>query len=69
MGLLDKATSETDDVGFTKATSIGNGKAVRVIDEEAGVVLYGMKVQKGDGTAKGGGYGLTAVPLEDTNLE
>jgi hypothetical protein len=35
--------------------------AKRVIDEEAGVVLYGVKSEMA-------GYGLAAVPIEDTTL-
>ena len=46
--------------GFSEADALEAEAAKRVIDEEAGVVIYAV--------SHGQGYGVTAVPLEDTNL-
>ena len=64
MGLF----SDTDDPdehttrgGFEDAEAFtGNQFRKRVVDEEAGVVLYGVGNNKS--------FGLAAVPIEDTNL-
>jgi hypothetical protein len=51
---------KSDRGGFKEGEKIGT-TAKRVIDEEAGVVLYAVKYE-------GAGYGLAAVPIEDTQL-
>lgn len=55
--------------GFEPKELVSDTGAFRVIDEEAGVLLYGVKIEKGDVTAKDGGYGLTAIPIDQTDLE
>lgn len=48
--------------GFKEAEQFsGNQFYKRVIDEEAGVVLYGAGTNNA--------YGLAALPIEDTDLE
>jgi hypothetical protein len=69
MGLFSKSDEEgdeTDRAGFERGKKISSHVAdtKRVIDEEAGVVLYAVKNLK-----KGGGYGLTAIPIDETDLE
>lgn len=55
--------------GFKTADRIATSAAKRVIDEEAGVVIYAVKYNSDmNPAADGGGYGLTAVPIEDTKL-
>ena len=57
----DDDQSTVDRAGFAEAEDIKGGTAKRLVDEEAGVVLYAV--------AGIDGYGLTAVPIEDTDLE
>jgi hypothetical protein len=73
MGLL--SSDDEEDIGkrerggFKTADRITTHAAKRVIDEEAGVVIYAVKFNSDmNPAADGGGYGLTAVPIEDTNL-
>lgn len=65
MGLFGDDDSER--AGFSNATELKEKGAKRLVDREAGVVLYAMKIQKGDPTASGG-FGLAAVPIDDTDL-
>jgi hypothetical protein len=64
MGLFGDDSSDYGG-GFKTAESLGDngGTAKRVIDEEAGVVLYAVMPSMHDG------YGLAAVPIEDTDLQ
>lgn len=57
--------SDGDPVGFVDGTEIEGGTAKRVVDVEAGVVLYAVKIKD---RVHGGGYGVAAVPIKDTNL-
>jgi hypothetical protein len=59
MGLLG---NDDDTAGFKDADKLGSATKKRVIDEEAGVVIYAVAPQSD-------GYGLAAVPIEDTDLE
>jgi len=65
MGLF--GSSDDDDsgrkvAGFEKSEKVNKNKAMRVIDEEAEVVIYAISSTVPEG------YGLTAIPLEDTAL-
>jgi hypothetical protein len=51
--------------GFTDANLLKGDNAKRVVDEEAGVIIYAVA----DGQGNGHGYGLTAIPIEETDLE
>ena len=76
MGLFGSDTSEDESeknkqrAGFTPADRISPGAASpfdgrwvkRVIDQEAGVVLYAVNIDDNS-------YRLTAVPIADTKLE
>jgi len=59
MGLLG---GDGENAGFDEADKLGAAEKKRVIDEEAGVVIYAVSPQSS-------GYGVTAVPIEDTDLE
>ena len=63
MGLL--TSDEVDDpetAGFNEADGFTNhGSAKRVVDEEAGVVLYGLNHK--------GSFSMTAIPIDETDLE
>jgi hypothetical protein len=48
--------------GFDEADSLNASEKKRVIDEEAGVVIYAVAPQ-------GGWYGLTDIPIDETDLE
>jgi hypothetical protein len=76
MGLFGGPDEESD-TDATREEGVGQGDPVRggfepgdalaargkrVVDEEAGVVLYAT-------VTEAGGYGLAAVPIEDTRLE
>lgn len=67
MGLFDSGDSEQNNestAGFSPADEIsggGGGAMKRVIDEEAGVVIYAVD--------SGNSYAMSAVPIEDTDLE
>lgn len=67
MGLFDSDESGQDSestAGFSPADEISGGRGVamkRVVDEEAGVVIYAVDA--------GNSYAMTAVPIEDTDLE
>ena len=67
MGLFDNNDSDDepdkkDRGGFKEAEYFsGNQFRKRVIDKEAGVVIYGVGNNKS--------FGLAALPIEDTDLE
>lgn len=65
MGLFGSGDKESNSHrGGFKAEEVFShspGEYTRIIDEEAEVVLYGASVNAG--------FGLAAVPLEDTALE
>ena len=67
MGLFDNSDSAQGGErtgGFAPADALGGagkGGMKRVIDEEAGVVIYAIDA--------GNSYAMTSVPLEDTDLE
>ncbi|QGA82756.1 hypothetical protein [Halomicrobium sp. LC1Hm] len=61
MGLFD-GEELIERGGFRPRKNLEGGTCKRVIDEEAGVVLYAVMVNGKEG------YGLTAVPIEDTDL-
>jgi hypothetical protein len=72
MGLL--SSDDDDDEagakkrgGFKTDDRITTTPAKRVIDEEAGVVIYAVNFDRYPVT-EAGGYGLSAVPIEDTDL-
>lgn len=57
----EDARKEFDDVQTFEGGPVpANNAAARMVDEEAGIVLYAM--------AGGQGVGLSAVPKEDTDL-
>jgi len=61
MGLLGSDDSEDPERGgFNPAYKLKGGYARRVIDEEAGVVIWAVKTKEG--------YGLTSLPIEQTDL-
>ena len=60
----DAAQGDSPTAGFSpedKLGGAGKGGMKRVIDEEAGVVIYAVDA--------GNSYAMTAVPIEDTDLE
>ena len=67
MGLFSDDGSDTDSdsaVPFKQVEEISQHSfpsGIRILDEEAGVVVYGIN--------SSGGYGAAAVPLKDTELE
>jgi hypothetical protein len=65
MGLLGGGGGDEEKGGFSESDLLNGDNAKRVIDEEAGVVIYAVA----DGQGNGHGYGLTAIPIEETNLE
>ena len=64
MGLLSSDDSDGDtEAGFEHVAELPTySSAYRVIDEEAGVVIWAVR-------DKTSGYGLTALPIEETDLE
>lgn len=58
---------EYDDVQEFAAPTVDHGKSVRCVDKEAGVVIYSM--QAAWETDAGKGQGITAVPLDQTDLD
>lgn len=68
MGIIDDIKENAEEIveedkergGFARAEQI-NQSGKRVIDEEAGVVIYASA----GGT---GGYAMTALPIEETDL-
>lgn len=65
MGLLGGSGGDEKKGGFTESDLLKGDNTKRVIDEEAGVVIYAVA----DGQGNGHGYGLTAIPIEKTDLE
>jgi len=60
MGLLG---GDGENAGFEEENKLSSQNVKkRVIDEEAGVVIYAI-------SPPDEGYGITAVPIEDTDLE
>ena len=71
MGLFSDDGSDSTDsadsdsaVPFNEVEEIAQhslASGIRIVDEEAGVVVYGIN--------SSGGYGAAAVPLKDTELQ
>jgi len=63
MGLLgsdDNDDGQTQRGGFETAEELNKGFKRRVIDEEAGVVIWAVRCNDG--------YGMTSLPIEQTDL-
>jgi len=61
MGLFnDEKSAREIRGGFKPAESVHQGTKRRVIDEEAGVVIWVVKYSDG--------YGMTSLPIEQTDL-
>lgn len=60
MGLIGGGSDKS--AGFEQGESIsgGGGNCKRVVDEEAGIVIYAVDAPNG--------YGVTAIPKSETDL-
>lgn len=62
MGLL--GGSDYPQAGFEDGDQVKSGTTKRVVDEEAGVVLYAWMERN-----MAGGVALTAIPIDQTDLD